>query len=258
MFYERLKVFRILRGLSQEELSKMAGVSQAAVARHETAPGKPREETLRKYAEALQLPVHDLVSGHPFHRGIYRPYNPFKMNSSRAIKRMEEDLIQGISYLMNLFSLKKAYWFDTNLGSILVMKSNGSVLILVLPTAIEFAVRNFVARNFPQVQEYDVKEELFVSTLMDPESVASREFLPGGLECLREVVSPHFYRTPQPSTKVTIEVTGNPYEPIETMIARLRSDLISTGYKVVNINASQVDAPCQYLPQNIQQWFEHH
>jgi transcriptional regulator with XRE-family HTH domain len=59
-----LRRLREARGLTQLELSVAAGVTPATVSRLENGHQAPTLVTLYKLAEALEVPVADLVCGH--------------------------------------------------------------------------------------------------------------------------------------------------------------------------------------------------
>lgn len=57
----RVKVQRILKGMSQEELAKKAGVSRAIISKMECDDTAPvRTDTLEKISKALQVPVNEI------------------------------------------------------------------------------------------------------------------------------------------------------------------------------------------------------
>lgn len=54
---EKIKEYRIICGLTQKELGKRLGVTQATVGQYETNTNPPKIETLEKIAKALKIPV---------------------------------------------------------------------------------------------------------------------------------------------------------------------------------------------------------
>ena len=56
---DELKRVRRLRGLSQQELAALSGVSQYTITEIETGRREPRPSTLRKLARALDVEVAD-------------------------------------------------------------------------------------------------------------------------------------------------------------------------------------------------------
>ena len=51
------------RGLTQEELFKLSGVSRSTIAELESGPRMAREETTRKLARALKVKPTELIGG---------------------------------------------------------------------------------------------------------------------------------------------------------------------------------------------------
>jgi transcriptional regulator with XRE-family HTH domain len=59
---EKLERLRRGHGLTQRELSEMSGVAQSSIAQIESGRRrKPHPGTLRKLAEALDVPIFDLL-----------------------------------------------------------------------------------------------------------------------------------------------------------------------------------------------------
>ncbi len=54
---EKLKEARKTNGLTQRELGKKVGVSAAVVGQHETGARNPKFETIKRYAQALNMPL---------------------------------------------------------------------------------------------------------------------------------------------------------------------------------------------------------
>lgn len=59
---EAIKNYRIKKGLSQEQLARLMGTTQAAVAMWETGARMPRSNKLPKLAEVLGCTVADLYT----------------------------------------------------------------------------------------------------------------------------------------------------------------------------------------------------
>lgn len=57
-----IKDYRIRKGLSQEQLARLMGTTQAAVAMWETGARRPRTDKLPKLAEVLGCSVADLFA----------------------------------------------------------------------------------------------------------------------------------------------------------------------------------------------------
>lgn len=61
-FGERIRKYRLMRGLSQKELAKRMNISQQAIAKFEKTNIQPKLSTARNFAEALGVTVGDLVT----------------------------------------------------------------------------------------------------------------------------------------------------------------------------------------------------
>ena len=59
----RLARLRKIKGFSQDRLSKVSGVSRVTIARIETGKSSPNLKTLELIANALKVPVTDIVEG---------------------------------------------------------------------------------------------------------------------------------------------------------------------------------------------------
>ena len=59
----RLARLRKVKGVSQDRLSKLSGVSRVTIARIETGKSSPNLKTLELLANALKVPAIDIVEG---------------------------------------------------------------------------------------------------------------------------------------------------------------------------------------------------
>lgn len=59
---EKIKRFRVLKGLKQAELAKMAGVSRVAIGNYERGDRIPNIEIARKIAEALDVSISEIIA----------------------------------------------------------------------------------------------------------------------------------------------------------------------------------------------------
>lgn len=56
------KTIRELAGLSQAELSRRTGISQGHISQIEAGQKRPRPQTVRKFAQAMGVPIASLIS----------------------------------------------------------------------------------------------------------------------------------------------------------------------------------------------------
>ena len=61
-FSENLRLQRQKKNLSQEELGNLIGVSGVTIMRYEKGTREPKLETIKKIANALKIPVSDLIN----------------------------------------------------------------------------------------------------------------------------------------------------------------------------------------------------
>ena len=64
---EKVKLIRQQKKISQQKLGNMLGVSQAMIAQYENGKRNPKLETIRKIANALEVPFDEIV---PFDDGL--------------------------------------------------------------------------------------------------------------------------------------------------------------------------------------------
>ena len=57
----KLARIRKEKGLSQEKLSEVSGVSRVTIARFETGVSSPKLQTLKRLADALKVPIDELI-----------------------------------------------------------------------------------------------------------------------------------------------------------------------------------------------------
>ena len=60
---EKLREARLKRGLTQLELEKLTGINAANIRKYESDRQRPKYETKVKLAQALQIPITDLLDG---------------------------------------------------------------------------------------------------------------------------------------------------------------------------------------------------
>ena len=62
-FGDRLRIARIKKGLSQEELASLVGSTKQVVSKYENNQRTPKVTVANQYAEALGVPLHHLLDG---------------------------------------------------------------------------------------------------------------------------------------------------------------------------------------------------
>ena len=108
---QNIKNARKSKGLSQKQLGKLLGVSQAAIGQFENEKSTPKIETIKKIATALDVPVSELVSSEfitplvPL-RLVLLPYGNVKKNHPRGPQQHCSQNI--LSYLLKTLHCLRA------------------------------------------------------------------------------------------------------------------------------------------------------
>lgn len=58
---ERIRFLRMERGLTQKQLGDSCGLADSAIRRYESNRGNPTQKTLQRIANALEIPVGELM-----------------------------------------------------------------------------------------------------------------------------------------------------------------------------------------------------
>lgn len=80
---ERIKAFRTLSGLTQDELAKKCGIATITIHQYENNKRQPRIENLKKIANALNVPIDGFLDN---------DFHYFQLLASGAISGMKEGL----------------------------------------------------------------------------------------------------------------------------------------------------------------------
>ena len=59
---DMIRKFRTEKGLTQKELGNLCGMADSAIRRYESGRATPKLETVQKIADALEIPVSNLLS----------------------------------------------------------------------------------------------------------------------------------------------------------------------------------------------------
>ena len=89
-FAENLKRIRKSKGLSQKELAEKLGVSQPSYAQYERGARNPKVETIRKIANALDIPVEEL-----------NPPSNLEKLASKFSKMVDETILREQNLISN-------------------------------------------------------------------------------------------------------------------------------------------------------------
>lgn len=82
----KIKLLRLSRSISLNDLSKLSGVSKAALSKLETGHSNPRIDTLDAIAVALRVPLGDLLGGNTKLYPYLEKHVPLQCDYSQSIK----------------------------------------------------------------------------------------------------------------------------------------------------------------------------
>ncbi len=82
----KIKLLRLSRSISLNDLSKLSGVSKAALSKLETGHSNPRIDTLDAIAVALRVPLGDLLGGNTKLYPYLEKHLPMQGEYSQSIK----------------------------------------------------------------------------------------------------------------------------------------------------------------------------
>ncbi|WJY13835.1 XRE family transcriptional regulator [Pectobacteriaceae bacterium CE90] len=83
---KKVKQLRLARNISLNELSRLSGVSKAALSKLESGSSNPRVDTLDAIASALRLPLGDLLGGNNELYPYLEKYLPMETLYSQVMK----------------------------------------------------------------------------------------------------------------------------------------------------------------------------
>ena len=92
-FGSKLKTIRLSLGLSQEEFAKKLNTTKQVISHYETEQRTPKITVAQKYAEALNVPLHDLID------------NSIELNLEKSAPISEDALSESEKDLIKLFRL---------------------------------------------------------------------------------------------------------------------------------------------------------
>lgn len=105
-FGKKVKEIRKSKGLSQRELGEKMGITQQTIAQYERAIEQPKLTTVRKLAEALEVPIGELVTdwasfsheeiamdwGAPSKNELLKHYQKLNTQGKRKVVDYAEDM----------------------------------------------------------------------------------------------------------------------------------------------------------------------
>lgn len=88
---ERIRKLRKSRGWTQDELAERAGMNGRHLSRFETGQLEPPLRTLRRIAEAFEVPVEELTEENPQERLATLVPDPELLEQFQVLSRMDEE-----------------------------------------------------------------------------------------------------------------------------------------------------------------------
>jgi len=244
-FGKKVRIIRVLRGLSGEDLALRTGIDRTVIVRHEAtedAPGArgPRQKTLDIYARGLHVPKDVLEDdAAPGWQDVFRPISPFVPTAPEVYSRISADLRQLLPPFFEHIRIVSVMRFKCERGGVISVGGNECRLVLVLPLNLYQDLADvFASPAFSVEDEMAIDEGVFVSFFVNPAGTVSREDVPDGLKMdpvSFEVCD--FYRPPELLTKIAIELAGN-CEDV--------SDRVSKAFKGYELKALSVEKPANW------------
>ena len=258
-FGEKIRVFRLLRGLFQEELVQGSGFGRTVIIRHESEEDGekgPRKKTIEAYSKALLVPKMALGGEVGDDRGvqdIFRPVNPYRPLLQETYNRIIADLKDLIPKLIEELKLTEAHFFNSDLGSVVSLTAKRHRLLLVLPpkeSPLSVEISAVLREKFAgRLADSAISENLYVALMFDPVGALDQQGLPDGLKFHPKSRAAEIYRPPRMTTKVSIELAGDRPD----MYERLQGFLTGLGESA----EIKVDRPVDFrtqLPAEIEKW----
>ena len=216
-FGKKVRIIRVMRGLSGEDLALKTGLDRTVIVRHEAtedAPGArgPRQKTLDVYARGLHVPKHVLEEdAGPEWQDVFRPISPFTPTAPEVYSRISTDLRQLLLPFLEHLGMVSSSKFRCERGGVISVGGNECRLILVLPLNLYYDVEDlFASPAFCDEGEADIDEGIFVSFFVNPVGSVSREDIPDALRMGPLAMELYnFYRPPAMVTSVEMELWGD-------------------------------------------------
>lgn len=217
-FGKRVRIWRLLRGLSQTELSQASQtrLDQAVIARHESSVTTvPRKKTTDTYAAALRLPVALLTGEEPPTglQDVFRPLSPWKSLPAETGNRIGLDLKELLPGLCADLGLSRAEFFRSKLGSVVLLAGGAHRVILVLPPdsmPLAQVISSVIADAFSgKTNTSPLSVQLYIALLLDPVGALGRRELPEAVRLEGGSGAADLYLPPALSTGVYLEVAGD-------------------------------------------------
>lgn len=216
-FGKKVRILRVLRGLSGEDLASRTGLDRTVIVRHEAtedAPSArgPRQKTIEIYSRGLHVPkwILEEESGGEW-QDVFRPISPFISTAPEVYSRIAADLRSLLLPFLEHLGIATISKYKCERGGIAIAGGNGRKLVLVLPLNLYRDIVDVIASPalFDE-GESGIEEGTIVSFLVDPVGTAASEWTPEELRTGHLPIETYdFYRPPAMVTSVEMELLGD-------------------------------------------------
>jgi len=213
-FGEKIKILRVLEGMTQSELATAAGLQQSVVARYEKGDVLPYSSPLARLAEALNQTnnVQWLLAKDKYSLqrvALYRPMSPFSTYSSATVRSIDGALATLFPLFVKELGLNNKKIFKTRYGSLFTATDEGRTVAIAVVCREEISAA--IDAAFPEIEKSEAIYDMDLLNIMffgDPEIVCKYAEMP------RELNYKIYDEKTKEDKKVTISLKGQ-YLPDE-------------------------------------------
>lgn len=99
MIGDKIKELRLQNGLTQKSLGEKCGIAEPTIRKYELGKLNPKVETVKKIADALNVPISEIMDWSKFDERY-----PNLANEVKLIESVENEYGEGSGELLDLFS----------------------------------------------------------------------------------------------------------------------------------------------------------
>ena len=99
MIGDKIKELRLRNGLTQKSLGEKCGIAEPTIRKYELGKLNPKVETVKKIADALNVPVSEIMDWSKFDEQY-----PHLADEVKLIESVENEYGEGSGELLDLFS----------------------------------------------------------------------------------------------------------------------------------------------------------
>lgn len=113
MIGDKIKELRLRNGLTQKSLGEKCGIAEPTIRKYELGKLNPKVETVKKIADALNVPVSEIMDWSKFDEQY-----PHLADEVKLIESVENEYGKGSGELLDLFSKLNAKGKEKALDSL--------------------------------------------------------------------------------------------------------------------------------------------